>query len=55
MDNWWIQQKSEEYLKYRKLTNDWTPKLKLIPNIDKEIILELIEDAKKISKKILIN
>ena len=52
-DIWTIDEfnkKSEEYLKYRKLTNDWTPKLKLIPNIDKEIILELIEDAKNIKE-----
>lgn len=44
--------KIEEYLKYESLTKDWISKLTLISNIDKEIVLGLIEDAKDIKENL---
>ncbi len=44
--------KIEKYLKYEALTKDWISKLTLTSNIDKEIVLGLIEDAKDIKESL---
>lgn len=52
-DIWTIDEfnkKVEEYLKYEKLTKDWISTLEFNSDVDKKIILDLIEDAKNIKE-----